>query len=96
MTGHPKRSLPERKTTWSKTEDEVQAEIAALKELLPQMPEYKRGISASLRVLETPMSHDDVFDAYEGDDLFDDAHVASLWRDGHGSGAPSALFREMI
>lgn len=74
----------------------MQAEIAALKELLPQMSDYKRGINVSLRVLETAMSHDDVFDAYEGDKLFDDAHMASLWRDGHGSDTPSAQFREML
>lgn len=79
-----------------KTQEEVQAEIAALKELLPQMPNYKHGINVSLRVLEAPMSHDDVFDAYEGDELFDDAHTASLWRDGHGGSAPSVQFREMI
>jgi hypothetical protein len=79
-----------------KTVQEVQAEITALKELLPQMPNYKRGINVPLRVLEEPMSHDAVFDAFEGDELFDDAHIASLWRDGHGGSAPSVQFREMI
>lgn len=79
-----------------KTQEEVQAEIAALKELLPEMPDYKRGIDVALRVLETDMSSDEVFDAYEGAELFDDAHAALCWRDGHNSNVPSMSFREML
>lgn len=75
---------------------EVEAEIQALKDLLPLAPDYKRAINVSLRVLESHMSHDDVFDIYEGSDLFDDAHCTLLWRDDGEGRAPSIQFREMI
>lgn len=78
-----------------KTQDQIQTEIFSLKELLLLMPNYKRGIEVSLRVLENGMSSDTVFGAYEGDELFDDAHAALLWRDGNGGDAPSVQFREM-
>lgn len=79
-----------------KTQDKIQAEIAALKELVTQMPNYKRNIEVSLRVLENNLDSDTVFDAYEGDDLFDDAHAALLWREGRSSDdSPSVQFREM-
>jgi hypothetical protein len=79
-----------------KTQEQIEIEIAALKELLPQMRNYKRGIEVSLRVLENGMTSDTMFGAYEGSDLFDDAHAAVLWRDGNGGDAPSVQFREML
>lgn len=79
-----------------RTQEQVQAEIEALKELLPQMPSYKSGINAALNVLENSLTHDEVFDSYEGGELFDDAHAALTWRDGHSGDLPSAQFREML
>ena len=79
-----------------KTVSEIEAEIASLKALLPDMPNYKDGINVSIRVLESQMTNDDVYDAFEGSDLFDDAHSTLLWRDGQSRGdAPSALYLEM-
>lgn len=34
----------------------------------------------ALRVLEHALSNDTVFEAYEGDELFDDAHCALMFR----------------
>lgn len=79
-----------------KTQDEIDAEIAALKELLPQLPNYKTGIEISIRVLDNKISHDGVYDAYEGEEVFDDALCVVLWRDGMSDDQPSALFREML
>ncbi len=79
-----------------KTREEVQIEVAALKELRPQMPSYARGIDVTLQVLENGLSSDAVFDVYEGDEQFEDAHAALLWRDGNGGDAPSVHFCEML
>jgi hypothetical protein len=80
----------------TKTADEVKAEIKALKELAPLLPNHKDGIQACHLVLEKGLSHDDVFDLYEGSETFDDAHSALLWRDGHNSNVPSQDFRDML
>lgn len=78
------------------SDEQIQAEIVALNELLPQMPAYSDGIKVSLRVLEHKLNSDSVFGAYEGSELFFDAHSALLWRDGDASDKPSDLYREMM
>jgi hypothetical protein len=80
----------------TKTADEVKAEIKVLQQLLPLLPNHKDGVQACLWVLENGLSHDEVFDLYEGSDTFDDAHSALLWRDGHNSSVPSQDFRDML
>lgn len=79
-----------------KSQEQIEIEIDALKALRPQMPHYQRGIDVALRVLEHDLCNDTVFNAYEGDELFDDAHSALLWRDGHTNETPSDLYREML
>lgn len=81
-----------------KTNDEVQAEIVALRELLPQMPASRRGIQAAITVLAEALSHNDVYDRFEeGTEVFEDANSARMWRDGDSSSdALSAQWREML
>jgi hypothetical protein len=82
-----------------KTDEEVQAEIAALKALQPQLPQRARqAIDAALKVLEEGLSHDDVYAVFEeGSEEFEDAFAARLWRDGKSGGdALSVLYRELI
>lgn len=79
-----------------RTQEQIDNEIAALRELIPQMPNYRSGIEIALRVLEHNLSVDTVFEAYEGDELFDDAHSTLVWRDGQSKNVPSELYREML
>lgn len=81
-----------------KTEAEVQAEVAALQELIPQLPAARQNIKAALRVLAEGLSHNDVFDLFEeGSDVFDDANSARMWRDGDSSSdALSVQWRETL
>jgi hypothetical protein len=81
-----------------KTNGEIKAEIEALKALLTEMPDQRRNIETVLLVLEDRMTHDDVYDRFEGTDQFEDAHAAVMWRDGQASTKEplSAQFRELI
>ena len=82
-----------------KTEEQVQAEIAALKALKPQLPERARkAVDAALMVLEKGLSHDNVYDMFEeGTEEFEDAFAARMWREGApGSESLSVLYRELI
>jgi|GEM_PF-2361772 len=82
-----------------KTDEQVQAEIAALKALQPQLPPRARqAIDAALQVLEGNLSHDNVYDMFEeGSEEFEDAFAARMWRDGASGGeALSVLYRELI
>lgn len=80
-----------------RTKNEVDAEIVALKELLPVAGCYAAGVNAALDVLENDLSSDSVFSRYEETDQFEDAHMALLWRQGQHDGyPPSAQVREML
>lgn len=82
-----------------KTEEQVEAEIAALKALQPQLPlRARHAIDAALKVLEGRLSHDNVYELFEeGSEEFEDAFAARMWRDGiSGSDALSVLYRELI
>jgi len=82
-----------------KTDEQVAAEIAALKELQPLLPQRARqAIDAALKVLEGDLSHDSVYEMFEeGSEEFEDAFAARMWRDGaSGSEALSVLYRELI
>ncbi|MBK3780166.1 hypothetical protein G3A43_07835 [Paraburkholderia aspalathi] len=81
-----------------KTEEEVQAEISALRELLPLMPHLRRNIGVALRVLTERLTNDDVYDAFEqGSELFEDANTTRMWRDGDSSSdALSTQWRETL
>jgi hypothetical protein len=71
-----------------KTEEEIQAEIAALRELLSKWPQLRQSVGAALRVLNERMTNDDVYDAFEHEPtLFEDANTARMWRDGDSSSA---------
>lgn len=50
-----------------KTEEEVQAEIVALRALREELPAASEETDGALRVLETRMSHDDVYDSFSLD-----------------------------
>jgi hypothetical protein len=80
-----------------KAADEIAAEIAALKELLPVLSKSKRAIQVQIDVLENGLSHDAVYDQFEDSDLFDDANDVRMWRDGDSSSeAMSGQWKEMI
>ncbi|CAG9184613.1 hypothetical protein [Cupriavidus pampae] len=82
-----------------KTDEQVQAEITALKALQPQLPQRaQHAIDAALKVLEGRLSHDAVYELFEeGSEEFEDAFAARMWRDGtSGSAALSVLYRELI
>lgn len=82
-----------------KTDSEVQAEIEALTQLQPQLPQRAReAVDAALQVLKDNLSDDAVYDKFEeGTEEFEDALTACLWRDGvSGSGALSAQYRDLL
>ncbi|MBV8272354.1 MAG: hypothetical protein JO067_08790 [Cupriavidus sp.] len=82
-----------------KTDEQVQAEITALKALQPQLPlRARQAIDAALMVLEGRLSHDSVYDMFEeGSEEFEDAFAARMWRDGtSNSDALSVLYRELL
>lgn len=80
-----------------KTPDEIALELAALKELLPLLPQSKRSIQVQIDVLEDGLSHDDVFDQFETSDVFQDANDIRMWRDGDSSGeAMSVQWKELL
>lgn len=82
-----------------KTDEQVHAEIAALKSLQPRLPQRaQQAVAAALKVLEDGLSHDSVYEMFEeGSEEFEDAFAARMWRDGAGgSEALSVLYRELI
>ncbi|VVE65102.1 hypothetical protein PAN31117_01758 [Pandoraea anapnoica] len=82
-----------------KSDEQVQAEIGALTELLPQLPQRARhAVDAALEVLRDDLSDDAVYEKFEeGTEEFEDALTACMWRDGvSGSEALSAQYRQLI
>lgn len=83
----------------SKTDEQVQTEIAALKALRPRLPQRaQQAVDAALKVLEGGLSHDSVYEMFEeGSEEFEDAFAARMWRDGAAGGeALSVLYGELI
>lgn len=80
-----------------KTADEIAAEIAALKELQPQLRRSNQAIQTEIDVLEGELSHDEVYDQFEGTPNFDVANDARMWRDGDSSAdAMSVQLKELL
>jgi hypothetical protein len=80
-----------------KTQEEIDAEIVELRMLVELSPQNARSIKIQIRVLKEAMSHDEVYDQFEGTDEFDDAHDIRMWRDGDNGGAKmSDQWRELL
>ncbi|MGR9577895.1 hypothetical protein [Pandoraea sputorum] len=82
-----------------KSDGEVQAEISALTELLPQLPQRARqAVDAAIEVLRDDLSNDAVHEKFEGGtEEFEDALTAFMWRNGvAGGSALSAWYRDLM
>ena len=80
-----------------KTAAEIAAEVAALKELLPKLPNQRSAIKAQIRVLENDLSNDDVYDEFQGTSRFDDTLDVCMWRDGDSECEPMSIqWRELL
>lgn len=82
-----------------KSDDQVEAEIGALTELLPQLPQRARqAVEAAIEVLRDDLSNDAIHEKFEeGTEEFEDALTAFMWRNGvAGNDALSAWYRELM
>ena len=74
------------------TQQQIDAEIKALQEIVPQVPPYsffgesnRAAIGSQIRVLQENMSGDSIYDRYEDRDyILDAAQTARDWLDGDG------------
>lgn len=90
-----------------RTADEIQKEIAALKELRPKVRHYtvfddnnRAAIGVQIDALECDWDDDDI-DQYLDDEEINEfeagnAREAVAWRDGSGESSPSAEWAELV
>jgi hypothetical protein len=95
-TKAPKRKGP-------KTEEEIDAEVAALREMKPRVrrfsmfgDDHHKAIDLQIEVLEERMDEDQIDDLFEGDDENSHAREAVQWMAGETENAPSVDWKELV